>query len=263
VLTLPLSLQGRVVTGLLDSGAQLSVIDRGLARAMALRGLPLPIIALGLSGSPQIGPAADLEVRAGSLSLRGLRAAELDLSGIGVPEETAFSLILGQNALAAVVLDIDFPRRRLALHLPEGYEPPLGAVAVPSRLDRGRLMAQVRVAGQPLEVVVDTGASAVLALASDTAAKAGLLAGRAAQAGSSVTLGGAAPGRTIMLPDLQVGDAAFSPAPVQIYEPPAERMLRPFLPSGLLGLGALKPFRAILDLGRGRLYLLRGRRASA
>jgi predicted aspartyl protease len=256
ILTIPLSLAGAPVTGLLDSGAEVSAVDRALAMRLGLHGAPLPIIAFGLSGRPELGQAATLTVRAGGLSLGGVRAAQLDLSSIGAPADIAFSVILGQNALAAVATDIDFPHQRLAFHLPQGYRPPPGAVAADTRLSRGRLLARIRIAGVPLEVVVDTGASATLALARDVAEAAGLLRGQTIHQGSSITLGGTGPGQMVEMRDLEFAGAQFARTWVQLYERPTGGVVGPaLLPSGLLGLGALRPFRTILVLGAGRLYI--------
>jgi predicted aspartyl protease len=162
-------------------------------------------------------------------------------------------LVLGQDLLGVVVADIDFPGRRLRFVGPDAYAPPSGALAAPARRKGRALLAQVEVEGARLEPTLDTGASSPLVLASDVAEAAGLLSNRLVEPARSLVLGGVAEGRLVRVETLAFGGEVLRNVPVHIYE----RQPMPGFPSGLLGIGALRRFRAGLDHAGGRLHLTR------
>ncbi|MDD3836964.1 MAG: retropepsin-like aspartic protease [Phenylobacterium sp.] len=246
---------GRPVRALLDSGAQYSVIDKALAAELGLpHAFAAPMIAYGVGGKPQLGRGVTLAVRAGALTLPALRAAVLDLGPISGGLGLSVPLVLGQDVLSTLVADIDFPRRRVRFLTPEAYEPPQGAFAVPARRKGRALLARVDVEGASLEPVLDTGASSALVLAHDVAEDAGLLSGREVRPARSLVLGGIAAGRMVTVRTLAFGGEVLRDVPVHIYK----RQPMPGFPSGLLGVGALSRFRAVLDHHGGRLHLVRG-----
>jgi predicted aspartyl protease len=252
ILSAPFAIAGVPVVGLVDSGAQISVVDRDLSRRLGLGAPAMPVLAFGLNGAPQLGPRARFDLQAGALTLIALNAAELDLQRLPVPRVARFSVILGQNALAAVVLDIDFPRRRMAFHLPDAFVPPAGARRIQTRLEGQRLLVPVSVQGQPpIEAALDTGASAILSVASDLARKLGLRESGTAGAGQTVTLGGASRARMAVADELIFAGMRYPHATVQIYDRGPDLLL----PRALLGLGALRRWRVILNLAAGELFV--------
>jgi predicted aspartyl protease len=244
---------GAPVQVLVDSGAQTSVIDRGLAQRMQLpTAVAGPVVlAYGVSGGPQLGRAASIDLQLGAVSLQGLRAAVLDLAPISGASGRDFSLILGQDVLHALVADFDFPASRLAFHAPETYRLPDGAAPASARVRGREMLVPVTVETVSLEVVLDTGASAALALSSETAEAAGLLTGRRVGYAPSITFGGLSHDRVVRVKSFAFAGRSYGEVPVHIYEPSGARV-----PSGLLGVEALRPFRVILDTGRDRLHLV-------
>lgn len=241
------------VGALIDSGAQTSVLDARMAARLGVEpGPPLPLLAYGVSGRPQVGRAARLDVALGGLRLPGLRVALLDLGPIVEATGGAAALVLGQDVLRQAVLDVDFPNRRLALR-PPGFAPvPDGGAPTAARLHGGELLTAVTVEGTaPSWAVVDTGSSAALALSERAAAAAGLLDGRTASWSAGVTFGGASRSRTVRAARVAFGDVSLEDVAVQIYAAGATGAL----PDGLLGAGALDRLRVRLDLSRGALGL--------
>ena len=246
---------GERVRALVDSGAQATVVDKELAQRLKLTdALSAPMIAFGVSGGPQTGRGARLEVTLGELTLPGLHAAALDLSPLGALRGFGppVALVIGQDVLRTVLLDLDLPHDRLAFHPREGGREPPGLRAVPAR-SRGREQwTHVVVEGLALEVAVDTGLSSALALSEDLARQAGLLAeGRPVRRTRSVTLGGASDGREVLAETLELGGHTLRRAPVAVYP----RGRASLIPEGLLGSGAFRRTRALLDLGAGRLLV--------
>ena len=246
------TVNGQPIGALIDSGAQSSVIDRAAAARLGVEtGAPLPMIAYGVTGAPQVGRAATLDVALGALSLPKMRVAMLDIGPLVAATGRRVELVIGQDVLREVVLDLDLPARRLALRPPG--PPPAGLRPVSSRLHGRELLARVAVDGYALEAVVDTGSSSPLALSEHVAQAAGLLApGRRVRLEEGVTFGGAARNRVVVAHSLSLaGQTPLRCAPVQIYPDAGAGAL----PDGLVGVGVLREFRVWLDLGRGALAL--------
>jgi predicted aspartyl protease len=246
---------GTPARALLDSGAQSCVVDRGLARRLALPVSAIaPVLAFGVSGAPQIARSAALDLEAGALRISGLRAAMLDLAPIAAASGRPFDLIIGQDVLRAVIADVDFPGGRLAFHDPDRHVPPPGAVATPARSQGRELLVPITVESRPLEVVLDTGASGALALSPASAEAVGLLDGRPVRTAPSITFGGLSQDRVVRARTLGFAGAEHTDVRVHIYSPAEGARI----PAGLLGVEVLEGFRTIIDLGRGRLHLIAG-----
>jgi hypothetical protein len=237
-----------------DSGAQYSAIDGGLAERLRLpAATPLPMIAFGVSGGPSLTRAVRLDVRLGAVSIRGLRAATLNLQPLSGLTRQPFSLLLGRDFLRAVVLEADLPQRRVAFFAPHGWTPPAGARPVAVRLEAGGPMVPVRIEdAPPIEVMVDTGATGALALSETSARAAGLFDGRPIRAGQSVTLGGVSQDGMVRARRLEFAGHALHDLDVQIFRPAENAPV----PDGLLGLGVLERFHVALDLPGARLFLI-------
>jgi len=246
---------GAPVKALLDSGAQSSVIDRGLVAELGLQMSGItPVLAFGVSGGPQIGRSTMIDVSVGDLVLPRLRAAALELAPIAAASQRPFSLILGQDVLRGVIADIDFPRGQIAFHDPSDHALPDGAASTPARMGRRDMLVPIMVEGSELEVILDTGASGALALSPDLAETAGLLDGRPARRARSITFGGVSQDRMVRAESLTFADTDYRNVSVHIFNP--ARGVR--IPPGLLGVEVLERFRVIIDLGGGRLHLVPG-----
>ena len=250
------TVNGNPVHALLDSGAQYSVIDRAVAYELALKQTYAPLVAVGVGGQAQLGRGTTIDVKVGSLTLNKLKAGVLDIGPLAKRKGLGTPLILGQDVLRQVVADIDFPNSRLMLAAPGGYKTPAGARSAPVHAKGRALATQVWVNGHQLEAVIDTGASMVLALSQDVAEAAGLLKQKGKpRYGSSVVLGGELAGQVVTAEQIAFGGAVFYDTEVLLY--PAQHM--PGFPHGLLGAGALKHFRVILDQGKALRLVKPGR----
>ena len=253
VVILRASVNGAPVRALLDSGAESSVIDRQLSERLALPAtLMAPVMAVGVSGAPQVGRSAMMDVRLGDLTFKGLRAAVLDLAGISSASGRGFEMILGQDLLRQVIADLDFPRDRVSLHEPAAYVLPEGARPATARTDGREMLVPVTVEGDTVEVALDTGASGALALSGETAQTLGLLDGRRVRTARSITFGGVSEDRVVRAERLTFADTHFDDVFIAIYSPARGAPV----PPGLLGVGVLERFRVILDQAGGRLHLL-------
>lgn len=256
LIEIPGRIAGRDIRVVVDSGAQFSAIDRALADALGLkRTTALPMLAYGVSGAPSLTHTVKLDLALPGLSVSGMRAAVLDLANLSQITGRGFSLLLGRDVLRGLVADIDFPLRRVVFQAPDTYVPPRDARAAPLKLVGGAPIVAVRIEdGPPIDVMVDTGATGLLALSAPTAEAAGLLEpGRDVSSAHSVSLGGLSLDRVVTARRLEIAGVALTNVGVQIYDPSA----RAAVPAGLLGTGFLRRFRMALDLGGGRLFLAR------
>ncbi|HEX5777186.1 MAG TPA: aspartyl protease family protein [Caulobacteraceae bacterium] len=250
--TVRAEIEGRRINALIDSGAQYSAIDRGFAEALGLRSSFAPLVAVGVSGQPQLGRGVSADVSVGGLRLEDLKAAVLELGPIAGPRGLSAPLILGQDVLRGLVADIDFPGRRMMLLAADAHVLPQTAQAAPTRLQGRALAVQVSVGDTPLEVTVDTGASAVLALTRQTADSLGLLTGQKPRTAASIVLGGAVRAQVITAPEVTFAGHTYEDVDVMIFD--AARL--PGFPRGLLGAGALERFRTILNHAEGQIHLV-------
>lgn len=248
---------GHPIRIVVDSGAQFSAVDRGLAERLALpQSATLPMLAYGVSGKPSLTHTVRFDLALQGLSVAGMRAAALDIAGLSAATGREFQLLLGRDVLRELVLDADFPRARVRFHRPESYRPPHDARPVPLKLVGGAPMTSVRVEGSaPMDVLVDTGATGTLALSTEAARNVGLLApGRPVTRAHSVSLGGVSLDQMVRARTVEAAGMTLRGVDVQIYAPSA----RGTIPLGLLGTGLLRRYRVALDLDGGRLFLVPG-----
>jgi len=244
--------RGIPIRVVVDSGAQFSAIDRRLAERLGLEPAPLPMLAFGVSGRPEVTHTVSLELVIGSLRVLGLRAATLDLLSLSGVMRQPFAMLVGRDLLAAVAADIDWPNGRVALMRPEAFRAPPAARLAPTHRRNRALMAKVSIEGaQPVEVMVDTGATSEIALSHSAAEKLGLLDGRPMGTGRSVSLGGLSRDRVVRAASVEFAGRRLTDVEVQVFTPSVQGPL----PDGLLGVGILKRYRVGLDMGAGRLWL--------
>lgn len=252
--TVAVTLAGRKVRALVDSGAQYSVIDRAFFTELDLPGaFDLPLVAYGVGGGAQMGRGVTLDLSVGAMRVETLRAAILSLGPLASAEGLGAPLILGQDLLGETLLELDTERRRMRF-LPRGTDvPPDGVQPLPVSRSNGALVTEVTVEGARLKAVIDTGASAILALSREAAAEAGLLDGRPQRRGASIVLGGSIESAVVRVRTLTIGDRLHRDVETPIY---ADAPL-PGFPGALVGMEAFADQRLRLDLGAGRLHATR------
>jgi len=155
------------------------------------------------------------------------------------------------SVLSGVVLDIETEARRLRMVDPGRFEMPPGLQAVPVRRSGDAAMTDVTVEGAVIAAVIDTGATALLALSQEAATGAGLLDGRPERSGASIVLGGAIAARIVEARTVTVGDRLYREVDLPIY---ADVGL-PGFPGALLGMEAFQGQRLILNTGAGTVHV--------
>lgn len=255
LIDIPAQVNGVPVRAVVDSGAQFSAVDAVLANRLDLtRTLAAPLIAYGVSGEPRLTHTVRLDLGVEGLAVPAVRAAVLDLAAISKATGRDFQLLIGRDVLRHLVVEADFPRDRARFVARGAYAAPPDArtVVLTERGGAPTLPARVEAAA-PIDVLVDTGASGVLALSEGAAREAGLLSpGRPVSRAHSVSLGGLSLDRVVTARTVAVAGLILRDVPVQIYRPAANAPA----PSGLVGAGLFARFRIALDLGGDHLHLV-------
>jgi len=253
--TVLVTVAGQTIRALVDSGAQYSVIDGGLFDLLGLtRAVDLPLVAYGVGGGAQMGRGTTLNLTVGAMRIEKLRTAILALGPLAMRDGLSAPLILGQDLLGETVLELDTASHRLRFLTREGHIPPTDTRPIAVSRSRGALSTRVTVEGATVEAVVDTGASALLALGRDAASNAGLLDGRPTERSSSIVLGGSIAADVVRARTITIGDRLYRNARVPIYADVA----LPGVPDALLGMEAFDGRTLVLDLAGGRLHVSRG-----
>jgi predicted aspartyl protease len=202
-------INGRAVKALLDSAAEATIVDRGLAQALKLEGGET-VTGQG-SGKSTFDAAliAGVTLQALGLSLPGQTVAVADLGDVGRrllghPIE----VILGREIFDAARLSIDINGRRIAV-VPRTFEPRgvrLGLIA-----EHGVETVPVRVeSGAPLRATFDLGNGSRVLISASLAARMGWLSdGRPVTTDRGGGLGGEATRRIVILRSIEVAGRRF------------------------------------------------------
>lgn len=247
---------GKPVMALIDSGAQTSVIDSGLADALLAEGaltktFDMPMVAYGVGGQAQVGRGVSVPVGFGMVSIDKLRAAILSLGPMATKEGLGVSLIIGRDILRELVLELDLNQSRARFLPKDGWVKSPQFLPVETAKVGDALAVEVSVEGAVIIAVLDTGASSVLSLTQALAKEAGLLDGRETDDGQSLVLGGVTSARWVRVSSLTVADMMKRNERVAVF---ADSSL-PNYPDALLGIGAFAGQEMVLDLSRNALFL--------
>lgn len=243
------ALVGERIRVLIDTGSAATLVDRALANR------------LGLTTAGSLRVRGDI----GSVALSAGDHLSLDISGVKLATSRylvadfapifgadAPGLILGLDALRNVILDIDFPGRRLIFRPREGFQADKSAQRLDlTRSARGQLAVPVVIEGHdPVAAAIDLGSSNPLTLAPSLADALALLRGRRISSAATGGVDGVSISRTISVTSLQVAGATLRDVPCEVLA-----KTEPTLFPAKLGLPVLERYRLALDVMGGVLWL--------
>lgn len=158
---LPATLGGQPVSFVLDTGAQGMLVTPKAAEAL---GLPLngvtQVFGTGGSGRAQVVRMPGL--RLGGADMPEQLSPVLPLPLL-LPTTPPVAGLVGASLLHLFDLDVDIPGGRMALWQPGDCPPPLPGITLPLEVSRaGEAFVPVRVNGQSLLALIDTGSRATI-----------------------------------------------------------------------------------------------------
>lgn len=251
---IPATVNGVETEVLLDSGAEMTVLDKGFAERLGLAPSgQVAAVGTGGVGSAQFVGGVTLELD--GIVFADRTVAVIDLAAIGQAIGRPLPVILGKDAFNGLVVDVDFPARAIAFHEAEGFAPPAGVAEVPLTSTGSIRAIPLSIEGRaPALFDFDTGNGGALIIYPAYAEAAGLNDGRPSSTVMSGAVGGMretgiATIRSIDLAGFEIRDvpATFPPAGPSAVD--SDRV------AGNVGLGVLGRFRLITDFEGGRLWL--------
>ncbi len=242
------SVNGRPVTALLDSGAEMTIVDDDFASRLKLRVTGGADARGSGAGSVRAGFARDVDLKAAGVSLPGRTVGVLDLSDIssrlvGRPVE----MILGRDLFDEARLQIDIRRGRLS-KVSRRSEP--RGVRLDLVTHRGIETFPALVEGHPpAQAVFDLGNGSEVMVGKAYAEKLGLTkAGRVIGRRSGGGIGGRVTRETVLLRSLTLGGRTFDDVPAAIDESESAADLN-------IGISILRHFSITADFREKAIWL--------
>ncbi len=240
----------------LDSGAGMTVLDRPVAEAAGLETAG-NVAAQGTGGETTASFAKGVDLTVGGLSFHGLTAAVLDLGPVAGRLGRPLPVILGKEAFQALVVEVDYPGRRLRFHDPSRFEyqgsgHPVRIVAA----EDGQRNVEAQVEDLPPALFgLDTGSGKTVDLFRAYTDDHALLEGRRPLSEAlSGGVGGVTVSKVGTLKTFTFAGYVLHDVPVGFHRE-AVGAFDTRRSAGNLGAGILSRFRVIFDYGQDRLLV--------
>ncbi|NVJ14910.1 aspartyl protease family protein [Myxococcus sp. AM010] len=258
---IPAQVNGQATQVLLDSGAEMTVVDTAYARELGLE-TQGQLAAVGSGGQAQAQLAGGVDITLGNLTLTGLTVAVIDLSEVARLIGHPLPVVLGKEAFNQLVVDVDFPNRRVAFHEASRFKAPPRAVRLPLVESAGGQRAvQLSIEGRPpIPVLFDVGNGGALSLFPAYWQQAGLLTGRRSSKTLSGAVGGLRERDVATLKDIQLAGITLKNVPT-VFDDAGKSVSGSDRLLGNLGLAVLGRFRMITDYAADTLMLVPDARA--
>ncbi|NYD92187.1 aspartyl protease family protein [Sphingomonas melonis] len=259
-----LTLDGRAVTAILDTGVSYSVLAAKSAAADPARVTAngqATAIGGGGNGAVAVGWLATRRLTIGGLTRSGGGVTVADLPALATGSAQAVDMLIGRDVTGGQALDIDYANHRFRL-LPSGRMPFVGAIA-PLTISAGRRVyeSSATIGSRRLSpMIVDTGDGSALTLSAASAKAAGI-----ARLPTTTTISFGLAGETVstlaILPAVSLGQQTIRNVEARVE--PAAGFSETIGVAGRIGSGLLQNYRVLLDPGAGRMVLKPGSDADA
>lgn len=258
---IPAQVNGQATPVLLDSGAEMTVVDASYARELGLK-THGQIAAVGSGGQAPAQFASGVDIILGDLRLMGLTVVVIDLADVARQMGHPLPVILGKEAFNQLVVDVDFPNRRVAFHESTSFKAPPRAVRLPLVESAGGQRAvQLSIEGRPaVPVLFDVGNGGALSLFPAYWQQAELLKGRRSSKTLSGAVGGFRERDVALLKSIQFAGVTLRNVPT-VFDDAGNSISTTDRLSGNVGLEVLARFRMITDYATDTLILVPDARA--
>ena len=251
---IPAVVNGVETEVLLDSGAEMTVLDKAFAERLGLNASgDVAAVGTGGVGSAQFAPGVTIELD--GITFPDRTVAVIDLAAIGQAIGRPLPVVLGKDAFNGLIIDIDFPGRLVAFHEREGFVAPEGLTEVPL-ISTGAIRAvPLSIEGRPSALFdFDTGNGGALIIYPAYAEAEGLRQGRPASTVMSGAVGGMRESGIATIRSLELAGFEVRDVPT-VYPPAGPSAVDSDRTAGNVGMGVLGRFRLVTDFAGDRLWL--------
>ncbi|WCM27417.1 aspartyl protease family protein [Sphingomonas sp. QA11] len=249
----PATINGTLVRALLDTGAEMTVVDAKLASNLGFK-LQGSGSAIGTGGSSSVRFVNEVTIEVAGLGAISQPVAVIDLSAVSQALGHPLTLLLGKDLLKNRVLDLDLPNRRLAFHA-SGERQMAAEGMFRSFPEVGPLRAiPVTIGGKDVQFHLDTGSGAALTIYPAFARELSLPDERPSSAILTGGVGGLHPEVILSLRTVTIGCTALSDVPAMLGNAGAAQTEHPV--AGAIGMAIIARFRMIADFGGDQIAFL-------
>lgn len=247
------TIKGKQLPALLDTGATRSLIETDLARELGIRVQKLKGATVGAGGAHVAYGMTDrkvaLDFGAGPDSQRlGTYVASHAFAAEGV------RLLIGMDFLDDLAMSLDFQRMTIDFHRPADFIAPQGEPLKLTNAGWLRNTLSVNLAGVQAELLLDTAASSAMHLDSTFVAETPVLKALPVSSRQIVGIDGVRDLQAIMVPDVIFGGLAIES--VRASSGPLARLeMGSTNIDGIAGVALLKRFHVVIDYARNRVWL--------
>jgi PDZ domain len=250
---IPAKINGHDTVVLLATGLPIPDIDKTFAASIGLplKQNPTPPVTNGKT--PDAIPG--LQIQIGNLTLPNTTASVVDFAPLASHIGHLLPFLLGDDAFADLVVDIDFAHHRIAFRPPASQSRPAGAVEVPLVRAEHEHLVPVSIEGAPpAEFELGLGNSGEMLVYQSYYEPHKLSEGRRTSKRLAAGTGGFIPETVATLRTAEFAGVTFANMPAAFI--PASAAGTSNAISGDIGLPVLARFRLIIDYPHDRLYAL-------
>ena len=246
-LTLDVRVNGTRLTALLDSGAQMTVIDDAFAIALGLQTSGKAILHGPAVSGGQAKLARGVAIDVAGITLRPAVVVVADLSQVGVQAgQGPLAMILGRDLFDAAVVAVNIGASTLEVRAPAA---PRAGKRLPLTKEYGVETIPILIDGIPARATFDLGNSGRMMVSEAFARRAGLLAPDRQNGGITVrTINGPARRPIVRLRSVEIAGRKV-PVPDAIVEQADNAS------DALIGIDVLRHFRMICDFAHRAVWL--------
>ncbi len=250
------TINGNETDMIVDTGAEISFIDKTFAKRFGVRkGRKFKVG--GFGGKAKSYMAKNIKVASGNVSIQATKVAIVDMSSFTAVIGRPMPFILGIESFMHMIVDIDYPNRRIAFRSAGDFNYDGSGHTVKVRqLKKGRLAVAASIEGrEPAWYLIDTGSAFTADVFPSLARRQHLLDDRAPTSEwVSGGIGGLIKEIKVSVESFSVGGFELKDMPIAIPADSGAKLTRDDF-EGILGGGVLSRFRIIFDFGRGQIHL--------
>lgn len=248
------TIKGRTVPALMDTGATRSMIEVGLAQELGIRW-------------QKVGGGRTVGVAGGRIDYGQTQRVPVDIGAgqrwmyLGTfPTGANFAdadvrLLIGMDILTDLVVSLDFEAMTVELQGLADFTPPEGEPLKLTQTGWHRATLPVELAGARAELLIDTAASVALHLDAEFVARTPALKALPASRRMITGVDGVLEHDVIVAPEVTLGAERFVDVKASSGSLAALRIADAM--DGVIGVDLLRQFNVVMDFGRNRVWLTR------